>query len=312
MLLKLVPDNTNIGFLKLRFIALIFSIIIIGGSILLVGARGLNLGIDFVGGIMVEAQFEKAPDLNALRPELNTLNLGDVAIQEFGDAQTVSIRIPIQEGPEEAQQAAVAKVRGLLESLPDNDVDFRRVETVGGKVSKDLTRAGILSIALAMVAIAAYIWVRFEWQFGVGALVALIHDVFITLGFFAFTQLEFNLSIVAAVLTIVGYSLNDTIVVYDRVRENLRKYRKMDMATLLDLTVNETLARTVMTSLTVALPLVALIIWGGDVIFGFSVAMLLGIVVGTYSSIYIAAPLLLWMGVGPNSFIDKDETEDRP
>ena len=195
----------------------------------------------------------------------------------------------------------------LTEGYPD--ASFRRVETVSGKVSGELIRDGTLAALLAMVGVAAYIWIRFEWQFGVGALIALVHDVLIALGLFAWTGLEFNLNIIAALLTIIGYSLNDTIVNYDRIRENLRKYRKMEMIPLLDLSINEMLARTVMTSLTMAVALMALLVFGGEVLFGFTLAMLIGVVVGTYSSVYVAGPILIWLGVGPNSFLPEDERD---
>ncbi len=307
-LLKLVPENTNFQFQNLRFIAAGISVLLVVASIALVGIRGLNFGIDFTGGIVVEVGFNQAPNLDQMRSRLNTLNLGDVSLQQFGGPTEVAIRLQQQPGGEAGQQTAVHKVEDALHAEYGKDkVTVRRVETVGGKVSAELVRTGALSIGLAMLAISLYIWLRFEWQFGVGALLSLIHDVAITMGFFALTQLEFNLNIVAAILTIVGYSLNDTIVTYDRIRENLRKYRKMDIIPLLDLSVNETLSRTIMTSLTVTLALLALVVFGGEVIRGFTIAMTLGVLIGTYSSIYIAAPMLIWMKVGPDSFIQKDD-----
>lgn len=305
-LLKLIPDNTNIDFLRYRFVGVGVTIVLIVASVFLLATRGLNYGVDFAGGLMIEAGFKENVSLDELRGTVNRLGVGEASLQEFGGPKNISIRLPLPPGDETAVQQVVTKVqKSIAENHPD--VNFRRVETVSGKVSKELIKDGALAAVIAMMAVAFYIWVRFEWQFGVGALFALFHDVTITLGFFALTQLEFNLNIVAAVLTIIGYSLNDTIVVYDRIREDLRKYRKMDMKSLLNLSVNETLARTMVTSLSMILALGALLIWGGDVLFGFSAAMFLGILIGTYSSVYVAAPLLIWLGVGPDSFVDPED-----
>ncbi|MBB4632759.1 protein translocase subunit SecF [Sphingosinicella soli] len=302
-LFKMIPDNTNLPFMKWRFWAVGISAALLVASVGVFFAKGLNFGVDFAGGLMIEVGFEQPADLDDLRGKVNSLGIGEGSIQEFGAPEIVSIRLPLPEGEDdEAVQRVVTSVQQSI-SGDYPDANFRRVETVSGKVSGELVRDGTLAAGLAMLAVAAYIWFRFEWQFGVGGLVSLIHDVFLTIGFFAWTQLEFNLNTVAAILTIIGYSLNDTIVNYDRIRENLRKYRKMDIVPLLDLSINEMLARTTMTSVTMILALGALVIWGGDVLFGFSVAMLLGIFIGTFSSIYIAGPLLLWMGVSPNTFV---------
>lgn len=301
-LLKLVPDNTNFKFLRWRNLAMGISIALILGSIALVAIRGLNFGVDFAGGLMMEMRFEKPVSLDELRSTVNSADAGDASLQTFGAANTVSLRLPLPAGDEEAVQVVVKRVQAAIKSN-HADAEFRRVETVSGKVSGELIRDGALAILFAMIGISLYIWFRFEWQFGVGALFALVHDVALTLGFFAITQLEFNLNIVAAVLTIIGYSLNDTIVVYDRIRENLRKYRKMDIESVLDLSVNETLSRTMVTSLSMIIALGTLVIFGGEVLFGFSIAMLLGIIIGTYSSVFIAAPILIWLGVGPHSFL---------
>ncbi len=301
-LLKLVPDGTNIPFLKWRVPVFAVSIALILASIALVAVRGLNFGVDFAGGLMIEAEFDRPIPLDDLRAVVNAAVAGDASLQTFGSAGTVSIRLPLPPGDEEAVQRVVTTVQKAVEARYP-EVSFRRTETVSGKVSGELIRDGALAILLAMLGISIYIWFRFEWQFGVGALFALVHDVALTLGFFALTRLEFNLNIVAAVLTIVGYSLNDTVVVYDRIRENLRKFRKMDIVPLLDLSVNETLSRTIVTSVSMILALGALVLFGGDVLFGFSVAMLLGIGIGTYSSIFIGAPILVWLGVGPHSFV---------
>ncbi len=306
-LLKLVPDNTNIAFLKWRNIAIGISILMIIGSLVLVGMRGLNFGVDFVGGQMIRTTFTQSQDapITELREKVGALGYGDPTIQRFGEPNEVSIRMKLPEGSDtdpELANTMADKITLLLKAdYPDIRIDG--VDSVSGKVSEELLETGVYSLVFAMLAITLYIWIRFEWQFGVGALFALFHDVALTFGFFALTQLEFNLNIVAALLTIIGYSLNDTIVVYDRIRENLKKYRKMDIVALLDLSVNETLARTVMTSLTMMIVLVALMVWGPDVIFGFSAAMFLGVFIGTYSSVYMAAPILIWLKVGPDSFI---------
>ena len=308
-LLKLVPDDTNIRFLRWRNIAMAISVVMIIASIALVAVRGLNFGVDFAGGLLMEVRFEQPAQLDPLRSTVNAAGIGTGSLQTFGDANTVAIRLPLPPGDDEAVQKAVEQVQAAIREA-NPDADFRRVETVSGKVSGELVQQGAFAILFAMLGISLYIWLRFEWQFGVGALFALVHDVALTLGFFALTQLEFNLNIVAAVLTIVGYSLNDTIVVYDRIRENLRKYRKMDIESLLDLSLNETLARTIVTSLTMIIALGTLVLFGGEVLFGFSVAMLLGIFIGTFSSIFIGAPLLIWLGVGPHSFVPDESGPD--
>ncbi|MBK5264918.1 MAG: protein translocase subunit SecF [Alphaproteobacteria bacterium] len=304
-LLKLVPENTNIGFLKWRNVAMAISFLMIAASIALVAVRGLNLGVDFVGGQMVRVTFQQPPNLDDLRKRVGALGLGDTTIQQFGGPNDVTIRTPLPQGGEGASnKAAIALKKAVSTGYPG--AKFGSVDAVSGKVSGELFRTGAYAMLFAMIAISIYIWFRFEWQFGVGALFALLHDVSLTFGFFALTQLEFDLNIVAAVLTIIGYSLNDTIVVYDRIRENLRKYRKMEIVPILDLSVNETLARTIMTSLTMIVALAALLIWGPEVIFGFTAAMLLGIFIGTYSSVYMAAPILVWAKVGPHSFVPKE------
>ncbi len=310
-LLKLVPDNTNIDFMKWRNFALILSTVATIASLILVGVRGLNLGIDFVGGQVVRTTFSQPVDIEQLRGRIGTLGVGDASIQAFGDDRTYQIRLPKPDGPEAAANQVVSKVRAFLASeYPGATVSAG--ESVSGKVSEELARDGALAILFAMLGIAVYIWLRFEWQFGVGALVTLFHDVSMTLGFFSLTQLQVDLNVVAAILTIVGYSLNDTVVIYDRIRENLRKYRKMAIVPLLNLSLNETLSRTMVTSLSILLALGALLILGPDVIFGLTIAIFLGIFVGTYSSIYISAPILVWLGVTPDSFVREDETQGVP
>ncbi|WP_448577888.1 protein translocase subunit SecF [Thermaurantiacus sp.] len=306
-LLKLVPDVTNLPFLKYRNLGFALAIALTLSAIALVALRGLNFGVDFAGGLMIEARFEEPVAVDRLRTEVNALGAGQGNLQTFGDPRTVAIRLPLPPGDDEAVQRTVTDVQKKLRAAYPG-VEFRRVETVSGKVSGELVRQAALAVLFAMIGISLYIWFRFEWQFGVGALLALVHDVAVTLGLFSLFQWEFNLPIIAAVLTIVGYSLNDTIVVYDRIRENLRKYRKMDMIPLLDLSLNETLSRTIVTSLTMIIALATLVLFGGEVLFGFAIAMLIGVFVGTFSSIYIGAPILLWLGVGPHSFVPAEAT----
>jgi preprotein translocase subunit SecF len=313
-LLKLVPDNTNIDFMRWRNLAVVLSTLLTIASFSYTAYRGLNLGVDFIGGQVIRVTFVQPVDVEQLRGRVDSLRLGEASIQEFGGPKSYQIRLPKPGGPDTAANVAADRVKQLVESnYPGARVDA--VETVSGKVSEELARDGALAIALAMLGIAIYIWFRFEWQFGVGALVTLLHDVAMTLGFFAFTRLQVDLNVVAALLTIVGYSLNDTVVIYDRIRENLRKYRKMAILPLLNLSLNETLARTVVTSLTVLLALGVLMLIGPEVIFGLAIASFLGVLIGTYSSIYISAPVLVWLGVTPHSFLktdDKDSPEAQP
>lgn len=310
-LLKLVPDNTNFRFLRWRNIAMGISFLCIIASVALLATRGLNFGIDFVGGQTVRVAFRQAPNIDQLRETVDAVTEGDAVVQEFGSPRDIAIRTALPEGGgKEASDRAAEQLQGAIRArYPDATISS--VDTVSGKVSGELLQTGAWSLALAMLAISVYIWFRFEWQFGVGALFGLFHDVTLTLGFFALTQLEFNLNIVAALLTIIGYSLNDTIVVYDRIRENLRKYRRMGIIELLDLSINETLSRTVMTSLTMLIALAILLFVGPEVIFGFTAAMLLGIFIGTYSSVYMSAPILVWLKVGPDSFVAQDDG-DKP
>jgi preprotein translocase subunit SecF len=300
--LKLVPDNTNIPFLSYRWWAMGISLLLIVASIGLIVTKGFNFGVDFVGGQMIKVSFDKPPQLEDMRKRIAALNLGDATIQQFGGPTEISIRMALPEGGKDAADKAATRVQDAIKAgYPDMKLDS--VDTVSGKVSNELAVTGAWALGLAMLGISLFIWFRFEWQFGVGALFALFHDVVLTLGFFALTQLEFNLNVVAALLTIIGYSLNDTIVVYDRIRENLRKYRKMAIEPLLDLSVNETLSRTIVTSLSLMLTLLILLLLGPEVIFGLTAAMLLGIFVGTFSSIYVSAPILIWLKVSGSSFV---------
>lgn len=305
-LLKLVPDNTNIDFMKVRNIALLLSVLVTVASLVLVGVKGLNLGVDFVGGQVVRTTFAQPVAIEDLRSRVEALDVGEASIQEFGDGKTYQIRLPRPEGPESQAAAITDKVRGMLQSQYPG-VTVGAAEAVSGKVSDELAKDGLLAITLAMLGVAIYIWFRFEWQFGVGALVTLGHDVALILGFFALTQLQVDLNIVAAFLAVVGYSLNDTVVIYDRIRENMRKYRKMQTVQLLNLSLNETLSRTIVTSGSIMLALAVLLIFGPDVIFGLTAAILLGTFIGTYSSIYISAPILVWLGVKPDSFLKVED-----
>jgi preprotein translocase subunit SecF len=306
-LLKLVPDNTNFGFVRLRFWAFGLTALLTVLAVAAVATRGLNLGVDFVGGLMIEARFEQPPQLDKVRANIGRLEVGDSSLQTFGDPRTVSIRLPAPESTDEgATNAVVERARKSLQAeFPG--VTFTRYDTVSGKVSDELIRNGILAVLLAVGGIAVFSWLRYEWQFGVSTFVAIMHDVLMTLGFFAITQLEFDLNIVAAVLTIVGYSINDKMVIDDRIRENMRKYRKMDMKGLIDLSVNETLPRTVMTTVTIGLALGSLLLFGGHVLRGFTAAMMLGIIVGTYSSVYVSSSLLITLGLQPRP-LDAKET----
>lgn len=303
-LLKLVPDDTNFDFLRWRKLAIVISTMLIIASIALIAVRGLNFGVDFAGGQLIRVTFAQPVSVDDLRDQVGDLGLGEPSIQEFGSSREVAIRLPLPEGGEAGANAAASRVRqALVQQYPGARIDA--VETVSGKVSGELVRSGALALLLAMIGIAIYIWVRFEWQFGVGGLFSLFHDVTLTLGFFALTQMEFDLNVIAALLTLIGYSLNDTIVIYDRVRENLRKFRKMDIEPLLNLTMNETLSRTVATNFAMLLALGSLSVLGPEVIQSFTIALLFSVIVGTYSTIYIASPFLIWLKVNSDSFLPK-------
>ncbi|MDJ0277983.1 protein translocase subunit SecF [Sphingomonas sp. 2R-10] len=299
-LIKLVPDNTNIRFVAVRKIAftvtLILSILAVG----LVFARGLNFGVDFMGGVAIEEKFATPPAIDKVRGVIERLGVGEPAIQQFGDPKLVSIRLPVPEGHSGATDRLVERVKSAL-ATEFPGATFSNYSTVSGKVSDELVTNGVLAVVLAIFGIAIFSWFRYEWQFGVSTAVAIIHDVLMTLGFFALTQMPFDLTIVAAVLTIIGYSINDKMVIDDRIRENMRKFRKMEMRELIDLSVNETLPRTVMTSLTILLALTALLVFGGHVLRGFTAAMILGVIVGTYSSIYVSSSLLITLGLKPGA-----------
>ena len=301
---KLIPDNPNVPFIELRKIFYTLSTLLVLASIALYATMGMKFGIDFTGGIMIEVKTAEPGRISIMREQLKGLNLGSFELQEFGAPDDILIRVQPQDGGDEAQMAAVNAVKQAL----GDGVEYRRTELVGPKVSGELFLNGLYAMVAAILAILVYIWFRFEWQFGLGAVIALSHDVISTIGVFSLIQHEFNLSTVAAVLTIAGYSINDTVVVYDRVRENLRKYKTMPMEELLNKSNNETLARTTMTSFTTLLALFALYIFGGEIIRDFAFAMIWGIVVGTYSSVFVAVPLLLKLGVQRGPREDEEDT----
>ena len=339
MKFKLIPDQTNIPFTSWRMIAFAFSAVLLAISIGLVVTQGLNLGVDFKGGVTVEVSDTQPIDPQAVREAVGALGLGDPQVQsiESLDGATSGVVVTIQrqeadaqitpvnagdanpgadasitpEGDkaESIQFVALDNVKAALITLLGEDATFQREEVVGPTVSGELIQAGITAVILAIGMMLIYIWLRFEWQFSVGAILALAHDITLTLGVFALVRIEFNLPIIAALLTIVGYSMNDTVVVYDRVRENLRKYKKKPLAELLNLSINETLTRTVMTSVTTLLALIALYVLGGEVLRGFTFAMIWGVIVGTYSSVFVASPLLLILGVKRDWSKNADSTD---
>jgi preprotein translocase subunit SecF len=295
-LLRIVPDDTKFDFMRFRRISFPLSALMSILAITLYFTHGLNFGIDFKGGMLIEVQTKAGPaDLANMRSTLGGLGLGEVQLQQFGAPNDVLIRIGEQPGGDEAQQAAVNKVRGAL----GNEVDYRRVEVVGPRVSGELLSYGVIGLMLAILCILIYLWFRFEWQFALGAMIANVHDLVLTVGFMSVTGVDFDLTSIAALLTILGYSLNDTVVIYDRIREMLRRYKKMPMPELLNASVNQTLSRSVITHLTVSLALLSLLLFGGQAIHSFTATMMFGVVlVGTYTSIFIAAPILIYLGVG--------------
>ncbi|HHG90319.1 MAG TPA: protein translocase subunit SecD [Devosia sp.] len=307
-LVSLVPEGTHIPFMAWRKVAMGLSVIAMVASLGLFGFQGLNLGIDFKGGSSVEVQaLEGEADIADIRARVGDLGLGDVQVQGFGTPEDVLIRVEAQEGGDTVQQDAVRLVTEAL----SGDYDIRRVEVVGPTVSGELAIAGTIAVVVAIFAVLLYIWFRFEWQFAIGAVIALVHDVILTIGLYSLIGFEFNLSSIAAILTIVGYSLNDTVVVYDRVREYLRKFRKMTVTDLIDLSINSMLSRTMLTSVTTVLALLALVVFGGEVIRGFTISMTWGVLVGTYSSIFIAAPILIFFGLKTREKAEKQVEEKR-
>ena len=296
-MLRLISDNTTIKFIKLKTLSFTFSGILSVLAILSVLFVGLNFGIDFKGGILLEVRTGNNITISDIRSKTSDLNIGEVSIQEFGAKSDYLIRVERQKGSDNAQQVAVEILKDSLNKAFGKDIDYRRLEYVGPTVSKDLISDGVMAICFAIIAMLAYIWFRFELPFAIGAIVALLHDIILTLGVFSILGLEFNLSTVAAILLIIGYSMNDTVVVYDRIRENLRKFKKMELKELLDKSINETLSRTINTTITTMLALGALYLIGGQIISDFAFAMLWGIIVGTYSSIFIASTILMFLNI---------------
>ena len=304
-LLRIVPDDTKFDFMRFRRISFPVSAALSIVAILLFFFHGLNFGIDFVGGTLIEVQSKTGPaDLAKMRATLGGLGLGDVQLQEFGAPTDVLIRVAQQPGGEQAQQVAITKVREAL----GNDVEYRRIEVVGPRVSTELLATSTVGLGLAIFAILVYLWFRFEWQFALGAMIANVHDLVLTIGYMSLTQIDFDLSSIAALLTILGYSLNDTVVIYDRIREMLRRYKRMSMPELLNVSVNSTLSRSIITHVTVTLALLALLLFGGHAIHSFVATMIFGVVlVGTYTSVFIAAPILIYLGVGTGRMEDGNQ-----
>ena len=294
---RLVPDGTKIPFFRYRWIAFGWSLFVLVATILLVSVNGLNFGIDFKGGVLLEVKTSGPADLATMRATLDELDLGEVSLQTAGADDQVMIRAKAPEGDETAQRAAVEQIKAALDAKLGGGLTYQRAEFVGPRVSEELLINSIWAVLISMLGVLLYLWFRFEWQYGIGAIASLIHDVSATIGIYAISGIEFNLTSVAAVLTIVGYSLNDTVVIYDRVRENLRRYKALPLDQLLDRSINETLARTLMTSLTTLVALLPLWLFGGDVIQGFTIIMIWGVVIGTYSTIYIATPVLYYLNL---------------
>jgi len=294
----------NINFVSKFRRANLASVVIFILSILFISFKGLNYGIDFKGGTLIELRVENNIDASSIRESLNSMDLGDINVKKFGKEGDYLIKV---EQKEKNNSNLIPEIKSKLKDYLNTDVDFRRVENVGPKVSSELLESSIIAISLALTAMLFYIWVRFEWQFSLGSIIALLHDVIITLGIFSVLSLEINLSIIAAVLTIVGYSMNDTVVIYDRIRENLLKYTKISIGDISNLSINETLARTIITSVTTLLALISIYILGGEILRGFSFAMILGVIIGTYSSIFVAAPILKFFKVNYKTLEKQEE-----
>lgn len=292
-LLKIIPYNTTIDFVKLKIVSFSISLIIVAATLFSMSTKGINYGIDFLGGYILEVRFHEQPDIAQLRDKMNGLNMGEVSLQTFGDGSDVLIRFERKDESSEAQERAITTVKEAL----GGSVDYRRIETVGPKVGGDLVRNSLKAVGFALLAMLAYIAFRFEWQFAVCAIVALMHDCIAILGLFTVFGFEFKETAIIAILITAGYSINDTIVIFDRIRENIRKYRKMPLAELINKSVNETLSRTILTASTTLLAVVALYFMGGKVISEFSLPILIGILIGSFSSICLASPLLLYLNL---------------
>ena len=292
-ILKIIKSETNIKFMKIKKITLFLSLTLFLLSLGSIIFKGLNLGIDFTGGTLIEARFDKKINLNDLRIKMNKLDLGEIQLQTIGNQNDVVIRVQEKQISSEKQSEAIEIIKN---SLKESSVEYRRTEYVGPKVGGELVNAGIIAVIFSLFGILIYIWLRFQWNFALGAIIALIHDVILTLGFFSFLKLDFNLATVAAVLTIAGYSINDTVVIYDRIRESMRKYKQSSFDDVINISLNGTLSRTLTTSLTTLLALGALFIFGGIVISSFIIALIWGVLIGTYSSLYVASPILAFLG----------------
>jgi preprotein translocase subunit SecF len=309
-LLRIVPDDTKFDFMRFRRVSFPMSALLTILAITLYFTHGLNFGIDFVGGTSMVVQSKAGPaDLAKLRTTIDGLHLGEAQLQQFGAPTDVLIRIPEQPGGDQAQQDAVKKVQDAL----GDEVTYQQVDVVGPRISTEFLAKGTIGLMLAIVAILVYLWVRFEWQFALGAMIANVHDLVLTIGFMSLTQIDFDLTSIAALLTILGYSLNDTVVIYDRIREMLRRYKKMPMPELLNTSVNATLSRSIITHVTVTLALLALLLFGGQAIHSFTATMMFGVVlVGTYTSVFIAAPILIYLGVGTTRMATEEEPRTSP
>jgi preprotein translocase subunit SecF len=311
-----VADDLKIDFVKGRYLAFVVTGIMVLGSIGLLVGKGLNFGIDFSGGIMMEVQTPVAPDLARMRTDLNHLGLGNISIQEFGTERDVLIRVPEQTGGQDAQKQAIEQIKATIDAEykdVEGKVEFRRSEYVGPQVGDELKRSGAWAFLLTIAGILAYVWFRFEWQFGVATIFTLIHDTTAVIGLFSLMWMNFDLSTLAAVLLVAGYSTNDTVIVFDRIRENRRKFKKMQMKDVINMSLNQTLARTLNTSFTTLLALGALWLFGGEVIRDFANAMIFGIVIGTYSSVYVASSSLLYFKFDDSQKrgdVDADESEE--
>lgn len=295
---RFFPENTKIDFMRLRIPAITMSLLVMVATVVLLFTKGLNLGIDFTGGILIELRTQQRVELAQMRSALSVEEFGEVSLQYFGDEQEILVRLPAKEGEEQAK--VVEHVKAKLNTLYQG-IEYRKVDYVGPTVGQELIEAGVLSLLLSFVAMMVYIWFRFEWQYGAGGIFALLHDATMIILFYIVSGYEFSLTSIAAVLTIIGYSINDSVVIYDRIRENIRRYKQMPLDELINLSINETLSRTVLTAGTTIISACALVIFGGEVLRGFSMALLCGLVVGTYSSIYISAPILIYFNLRSNS-----------
>ena len=291
-ILRIIKSETNINFMRIKKLTLFISSILFFLSLSLVFIKGLNLGIDFTGGSLIEVRFKENIDLNNLRMKMNKLDLGEIQLQTIGNGNDIVIKVQDKKNNENTQSETIQIIKN---NLSDKSVEYRRAEFVGPKVGGELVNAGIIAVIFSLIGILIYIWIRFQWNFAIGAIIALVHDVILTLGFFSVLQLEFNLATVAAVLTIAGYSINDTVVIYDRIRDTMRKYKQITFDKVINISLNGTLSRTLTTSLTTLLALIALYTFGGIVISSFIIALIWGVLIGTYSSVYVASPILTYL-----------------